>query len=302
MDDPKVHLLFDKIGPRGRALASALLIFAGFVLQLGTKNILAGMPFIVACVVLNATRGVAVTKVTPEKLVWEEVTGQKIAEVLEHCRGIKKFRSGNVGCCLGAVFFAGFFGLVLCPLVEWGALPLPLTATVVNAFVLFGGLVLSGRRSAWMPRGLDTKAQIVRAVMESPLVKKDPALAVIPYLEIGRAGDATFPNDARVMVKLKDAPDEFIGLQGQVSINTVKTHDYPYFYVVLLARPGFRLFDRYRGAQIDPGGLTVEEKNAGEVDVIVLRQTTTKTSGYHTDGPMQEYILAQAIKIARALL
>lgn len=302
MDDPKVYLLFDKIGLRGRALASVLLIFAGFAFQLGTKNILAGMPFIVACAILNATRGVSVKKVTPEKTAWEEVTGSKIAEVLEHCGRVKKFNSGNLGCCLGLVILAGFFVLVFSPLVEWGSLPFALTATAVDALVLFGGLILSGRKSAWMPHGLEAKARIVQAVMASPLVKKDPALAAAPYLEIGRVGDATFPNDARVLIRFKDAPDEFIGLQGQISINTVRSRAYPYFYIVLLARPAFHLFERYNSAPPDPGGLTVEEKKTEEVDVLVLRQTTTKTSGYHTDEPMQEHILAQAIKIARAVL
>lgn len=302
MDDPKVHLLFDKIGPRARALASALLIFAGFAFQLGTKNILAGMPFIVACAVLNATRGVSVKKVTPEKMAWEEVTGPKIAEVLEHCGRVKKFSSSNLGCCLGLVILAGFFVLVFSPLVEWGSLPFALTATAVNAFILFGGLILSGRKSAWVPRGLEAKARIVQAVMASPLVKKDAELAAAPYLEIGRVGDATFPNDARVMIRFKGAPDEFIGLQGQISINTVRSRDYPYFYIVLLARPAFHLFERFKAVQPDPGGLTVEEKKTEEVDVLVLRQTTTKTSGYHTDEKMQEYILKEGIKTAKCLL
>ena len=152
MDEPKSYLILDKIGPRLRAFTSLLLIFAGFVLQIGTKNILVGMPFMIACVLLNAIRGVSVKKVTPDTLAWEAVTMKKNDEVVEHCRSVRQFRSGRAGCCLGMVVIAIFAVVFVSPLIEWSAFPFPVMATVVNAFLLTAGLVLGGRRSAWMPR------------------------------------------------------------------------------------------------------------------------------------------------------
>lgn len=302
MDDPKVYLILDRIDPRLRAVVSAVLIFTGFVFQLSSKNILAGIPFIILCVLLNMIKSISIKKIAAEKLVWKEVTEQKIGDVMEHCRRIKKFRSGNLGCFVGLIIGLVFFGIFLFPIIEDMSLPFPLVATGANAFILFAGLILGGRKSAWMPRALDTKIQIVRGIMESPLIKDDPDLSAIPYLEIGQAKQGTFPNDARVLIKLRDAPDEFIGLQGQISINTVKSRDYPYFYVVLLARPGFQLFEKFKSLKVVLNNITVEKKKTSEVDVIVLRQSTTKTSGYHTDEKMQDYILLNSVKAAKALI
>ena len=294
--------MLDRIDPRLRAIVSAVLIFTGFAFQLSTKNILAGIPFIILCVLLNMIKSISIKRVRPEKLKWEEVTEQKIGEVMEHCRRVKRFRSGNLGCFVGLIIALVFFGVFLFPVIEDISLPFPLVATVANAFILFAGLILGGRKSAWMPRALDTKIQIVRGIMESPLVKGDPDLSTIPYLEIGQTRQGTFPNDARVLIKLRDAPNEFIGLQGQISINAVKSRDYPYFYVVLIAHPGFKLFEKFKSLKVVLNNVTVEKRKTSEVDVIVLRQTTTKTSGYHTDQKVQDYILVKSIKAAKALI
>ncbi len=302
MGDPRVYLILDKISPRLRAVVSALLIAAGFLIQLNTHNILAGIPFIIFCALLNIVKSVSIRKAVPEKTEWQEVTAQKIDEVIEHCRKIKKFRSGNFGCLIAFVIFLVFFGGFLFPVIQELSVPFPLLATIVNAFVLFIGLGLSGRKSAWMPRALDTKVDIIKGIIELPLVKNDPGIRAIPYLEIGRAGQGNFPNDTRILIKFIDAPDDFIGLQGQISINTVKSREYPYVYVVLIARPDFGLLGKFRSLKIVLKNMTVEEKKTAEVDVIVLRQTTTKTSGYHTDQKMQEYILTSGIKAAKKLL
>ena len=153
-----------------------------------------------------------------------------------------------------------------------------------------------------MPYALDIKVEIVKRVIESPVVKNDPSLQAIPYLEIGETGQGSFPNDTRVLIKFKEASEEFIGLQGQISINSVKARKYPYFYIVFLARPGFKLFEKYGPLKTSLTNITAEQKKTKEVDVIVLRQHTTKTTGYHTDQETQDYILLNGIKIAKGLI
>lgn len=304
MGDPKVYLMFDKISPRLRTLVSAILIAAGFLIQVSTSNILAGLPFVVFCALLNFVKSVSIKKTVSEKNEWQEVTTKKIDEVVEHCRKVKKFRSGNLGCLIGFVIALVFLGGFLFPVIQEISIPFPLVATIVNAVVLLIGFALSGRKSAWIPRALDEKTRIVKRIIESPVVKGDSSIKAIPYLEIGHArqGQGTFPNDARILIKFIDAPDEFIGVQGQISINTVKSREYPYFYVVLIARQEFRLSKKFRALKIVLDNITIEEKKTAEVDVVVLRQTTTKTSGYHTDQKMQEYILSNSIKVAKRLL
>ena len=294
--------MLDKINPRLRVVVSVVLIVAGFMIQISTRNILSGMPFIILCAFLNIVKGISIKRVATDKTEWQEVTPQKIDEVIEHCSKIKKFRSGNLGCLIGFVIFLVFIGGFLFPVIQEISIPFPLVATAVNAVLLFIGVGLSGRKTAWMPRALDTKVHVVKGIIDSKLVKSDPSIQAIPYLEIGHAPQGSFPNDTRVLIRFRDAPDDFIGAQGQISINAVKSRDYPYFYVVLVARPVFGLFKKFRSLKVALDNVTIEEKKTKEVDVIVIRQTTTKTSGYHTDGKMQDYILANSIRAAKKLL
>jgi len=301
VDDYKIYWILDKINPRVRTTVSVILIATGFVLQWSTRNILAGMPFIIMCVLLNFVKSVTVKKVVAKDFQWREVTPDRIEEVLARCRAVKKFRSKNLGCFVVLLFLLFFAAGFVFPLLKEIALPFTIIATIVNAVILFSGLIISGRKSAWIPPGLDIKAEIVKQIIESPLIKNDPGLAVAPYLEVGRTEKGSFPNEARVLVRFVNAPDTFIGLQGQISINTVKSKMYPYLYAVLVARPEFGLFDKYKSSKVSLDRITIETKETDEVDVIVIRQTTTKTSGYHTNREMQDYILEASIKIAKSL-
>jgi len=300
VEERRVYLIFDKITPQLRGALSVLLICTGFLFQISSKNILTGLPFIIACLVLNLMKGISIKKIRPGRLNWQEVTPAKIDQVLVQCKRIKKFRSKDLGCFVAFfvfIIFAFSFGMPF--LREIASVPFPLVATIINAIILFIGLALSGRKSAWMPHALDIKTKIVKRMLDSPIIKNDPSLQAVPYLEVGKTKEGSFPNDTRILIKFKDAPSEFIGLQGQISINTVKSRNYPYFYVVLIAKHAFNLLEKFGQHSVDK--LVIERKKTEEVDVIVLRQRTTKTSGYHTNKAIQDYILVNGIKLAKGL-
>lgn len=301
MTEHKTYLIFNKISTRLRTFMSVLLIGVGFLFQITTRNILAGLPFIIACLIFNLLKGISIKRVSAKKLIWQEVTPKKIDRVLQQCQRIKKFRSKNASCLIGVLvlfIFGICFGMPFLSLLV--NLSFGFLATLVNAIILFGGLALSGRKSAWMPQALDIKAGIVKRMLSQALIKDDPNIQAIPYLEIGETKEGSFPNDTRLLVRFKDAPKDFIGLQGQISINSVKGRPYPYFYVVLIAKHSFNLLKKFGKQSFDK--LVVERKKTGEVDVIVIRQRTTKTSGYHTNVKVQDYTLETGLKVAKSLL
>lgn len=301
VEDHKVYLFFDKISPQLRSFVSFLLIVTGFLFQLSSKNILTGLPFIIGCLILNLMKGVSVKKIRPSNVTWQQVTPGKIDEVSVQCKKIKKFRSRGAGAVVAVFIFVVIglsFGMQLLEAVS--SIPLPLGAAMINAIILFSGLALTGRKSAWMPYALDIKIETVKRLINSAVIKEDPALQVVPYLEIGETKGGTVPMDTRLLVKFKNAPPAFIGLQGQVSINTVKSRKYPYFYVVLLAKPEFHLFEKFKDPLLDK--LVIEHKETEEVDVIVVRQRTTKTSGFHTNEQIQDYILLNGIQLAKDII
>lgn len=298
MEAPKTYLVLDTISPRLRNILSFLLILTGFLFQISARNILIGLPFIIACLVFNTIKSISIKKESASELTWQEVTPAKIDQVLSQCQKIKKFKSIGPGCFIGLIFGAIFSFIFFVPWFK--SIPFPLAVTIIDSIILFSGLFLSGNKSAWMPGNLNIKTEIVKRALNSPIIKKDPALKAIPYLEIGKTKAGSFPNDARILIKLIDAPEEFIGVQGQISINTVKSTNYPYFYTVIIAKPEFNLLKKFG----DPGlkNITIESKKTSEVDVIVIRQTTTKTSGYHTNDSVQDYILTNSINLAKSVL
>jgi len=134
-----------------------------------------------------------------------------------------------------------------------------------------------------------------RRLMRLPdlMLKGDTLRKVLAELRPERQGDRVevlmllkgdehpLPDDVKVKLMPDDAPDGFLGLYGQVVINRVQGTPFPYFYVVLVAKPGVGLkplADNYQPR----AGIVTEFKEEEGVEILVLRQKTTKKSGYHT--------------------
>jgi len=291
------YIIFDKITPALRMAFSFILIAAGYLLQLSTRNVLTGLPFVITCMIMNLIKSVKIRAEQAEELKWQEVTAAKIDQVVEHCRRIKKFQSANLGCVVGFLIALVWFSIMLLPALR---LPVRLSALLLDGIILIAGLALSGRKSAWLPTGLNVKTAIVQRILASPLAK-DPEAQIMPFLEVGQTkAGGTFPNDARLMVRFRNAPEDFIGLQFQISINNVKSTQYPYLYAVLLAKPGFKLSEKFKDPKLN--NLIMENEEADEVDVIVIRQFTTQTSGYHTNTATQDYIVSGCIQAVKGML
>jgi len=301
------YLIFDQISPRLRNILTVLLIFIGYLFQITSRNILAGLPFIFFCVILNLIKNFSLKRIHPLKIEWKEVTPERIEQVYKHCQRLKKIQGGNWGCVIFfiAIFFIIFFVL---PLLEFlgrafiknSEGSFPIIALIIDSLIIFSGIMFSGRSSVWIPNNLDVKMPIIKRVLDHPEFIKDPAIKIIPYLEIGETKEGSFPNDTRILIRFKDAPEDFIGLQFQISINDVQGRKYPYCYSVIIAKKSFNLFQKFKPVSLQR--LTIERETSEDVDVMIIRQTTTKNSGYHTNESTQDYILANSINIAKSLI
>ena len=109
----------------------------------------------------------------------------------------------------------------------------------------------------------------------------------------------TIPDDLKFRVDIKDRDKDFLGLYGQVVLNEVQGKSYPYFYVVLVARRGYGL--EATGKGVFRPGVTTEFKVQDQVEVFVIRQKTTKTSGYHTKPGDALLILGDGLGLAERL-
>jgi hypothetical protein len=116
-----------------------------------------------------------------------------------------------------------------------------------------------------------------------------------------RDQEGEVPVDVKAIVAFRSAPPSFLGVQTQVSINEVQGHSYPYFYCVLVARDDFGGLRQNR-LESTPSNVILESKREKDVDILVIRQYTTQTSGYHTKDRMIDVIFIYAIDQARRLI
>ena len=175
---------------------------------------------------------------------------------------------------------------------------------VADAAVLILPHWITGTRRGWRPAVLRQELNALETALSVIDRKKEPPCQVQPMFEMVGKGDNQTPIGARVFVRFPEAPEDFLGIQFQVAINNVQGTKYPYLYAVLVAKKSFGLLgepltevrDLLKKSKQkatgflgllgldDTGSLTVERSSEAEVDVIVVRQRTTKKSGYHTDA------------------
>jgi len=80
----------------------------------------------------------------------------------------------------------------------------------------------------------------------------------------------------------------------------VQGASYPYFYCVLAAKPGFDL-SRFKDKIILVPKIICEYQEDSKAEVLVIRQYTTRKSGYHTKDRQCAEILRLALEGGRLI-
>jgi hypothetical protein len=177
------------------------------------------------------------------------------------------------------------------------------TYWAVDCLILLAPHWVTGVKQYLKQDRLIIKINLLEKVMEELARPSD--IQVLPMLATqATREERRFPTDARLMLRLIGAPAEFLGIQVQIAINSVQGTDYPYMYCVLLARSEAGLFAGWRGIvkempDFRKSILANEPSNEEGIDVMVIRQKTTRTSGYHTKPSQALFIVKFAVKAAR---
>jgi hypothetical protein len=241
---------------------------------------------------------------------WEKTTRDRFQKTRQIEQQVKRWDESftDLTCVSGAVGLAlvlmasGVIWIVIWtqPMLRFWA-----PVWVADAAVLLLPHWITGTRRGWRPIALRQQIDALETALKVLEKYESPPCQIQPMFEMVGEKKQRVPRAARVFVRFPDGPDEFLGIQFQVALNNVQGTNYPYLYAVIVARPEFGLLtdylpkvqatlesrqartatgwlDRLRAKR--PGKLTVESNRESEVDVIVIRQTTTKNSGYHTDG------------------
>ncbi|WP_045222524.1 hypothetical protein [Desulfonatronum thioautotrophicum] len=291
----------------GRRLAlSFALIIAGLVIQALTGSFVTGVLPLLAGSVLLCVQGyhnrVESGRFSPDS-DWESVDIQRLHELQELDRKMLRWNRSamDVTNTLGLITL----GVIAAPTayaivhyLEYGFAPFPpeVRLLLFNALILLGPHWITGTRRILRLPKMMVKVEALEAIISSARQEiNEDQVTVMMLLR----GEAKIPEDVKLRIQIPDAPETFLGMYVQVVTNDVKGTSYPYAYVVLVARPGFGLETSTRDITL-PMGVIKEFKVENNVEVLVIRQHTTKTSGYHTKATDAARIFSAGLAMAKS--
>jgi hypothetical protein len=172
----------------------------------------------------------------------------------------------------------------------------------MDGLALLGLNWFNGMRSIHRKPDLVLKAEHVDKVLRTLPSKTYKRGEFMAQMLLKGEGEKQVPEDFKLLVEFKESPPGFYGVQGQVVVNRVQGAGYPYFYSCIVARDELKLLDVLKRKQSLPKGVILEQQRKDGVQVIVIRQYTTSTSGYHTNVGTSASILITAIEIAELFL
>jgi hypothetical protein len=306
-----VRFHFAKNLPYNARIGLALsLMVAGFAVQLYFMKVLYGAPllFIGICLVLVKGYDSRLRiKGFTQDLNWKTVEIEKIREIDALRKKNKKWDRD----ALDISNWLGFLNLILVGSAALvGAFFLGQLANdwqvtailAIDVAIIMIPLWFSGMKFILKQPNLAIKVRMILWLHEVFQDLKKEGEEFRPALMLSRGpDDKTIPNDARFSVMFPDSPEGFYGLQAQINLNVVQGTSFPYFYCVLAAKRGFGL-SRYREKIKLEKNILCEYQEDRRAEVLVIRQYTTKKSGYHTKDRQCTAILEIALEGARTIL
>lgn len=289
---------------RRRLLLAGVLILAGLGIQVATLAAFLGAVPVLLGNLLLLIKGVSNLDTKGLQFIpgdWEPIDENAVDEIIVRDRAMTRWDTNpwEVTNALGFLVLAIVVGASVFLYLNGKDTESPfLSILAVDAMVLFIPHWLTGTRSIHREQRFVQKAKLIREIVSS----RASMLAdlELKYLAQFAASEIKLPKDLKIKIMPREAPSHFLGLYGQVSLNSVQGTDYPYFYVVLVARKGNGMRELANGFVM--AGLAGELAAPKDVEVLVIRQTTTKTSGYHTKPHVAAQILSVGIRQMREFL
>ncbi len=297
-----VFQLWKSLAYHKRIGLSFLLILAGFVIQYTMLSFFAGAVPILLGNLLLIVKGydnrVNTGKFEPSA-AWEKVDKSKFFEVERLHRDMKRWDRSVLDISNGLGFFSMLVVLALIGIVFFrGAMKFDDTLTILSydAALLLLPHWITGIRSTLTKPNLMLKISGFKTLLKET---NRPWLAGydVDYYMLLAGEESKIPDDVKIRINIKNQHKDFLGLYGQIVTNEVNGTAFPYFYMVLVAKKGFGLAEVFQ-TYMPPKKITKEFKVEDDVEVLVIRQTTSKTSGYHTKNKKMISILKSGITLA----
>ncbi len=286
-----------------------VLLIVGFTLQTIFLNPEVGLPFLVLGMVLVFVKGYdsrARLKTFDLDPNWKTVSIEKIQEIERLRLRNRKWDSDalDISNALGVFGLLLFSGMAIGLSIILGHLAKDsriLLILLTDTVILVVPVWFSGMKFILKQPNLAIRVKIILKLFKvfQDLEKGE---TFKPALMLSKdENEKAIPVDARFSIQFPHSPDDFYGLQAQINLNVVQGTSYPYFYCVLAAKPGFQLAS-YRDKIDCPKSVICETQKDAHAEVLVIRQKTTRKSGYHTKETRCEEILVAALEGGRKIV
>jgi hypothetical protein len=337
----EIHFYIAKSLPYFVRLPVAFLLLAcGLAMQLAAPQLFdgaqvigigAGIILVLAGVLMLLTKGFDnKTKVQTATLNWRPAGRAEVERILAINEKQKAWdqdfvditcgrgKLGVLVIALGVLAAAGAAWLYL----PHSAHPM-LKLLAINAAVMVLPFWITGTRSFLKHDQLIIKVKMLLELEQlfNRIRREDEEFQYQLQSAKARDGSGEVPCDVKGVIHFHDGPPEFLGVQMQISINSVQGADYPYFYCVLVSKSAFGDLEVQRPPAperkgcitVTKGGavpttadgipeLVVSQEHEEEVNIVVIRQKTTKQSGYHTNQKAANGIFRYVLDQARHVL
>jgi hypothetical protein len=302
--------VFKSLSYNARMLLYLILIAIGFLFQILTLKVWPGAIFLVCATILNLVRGYDSRvrfKGFHTDSDWTQVDMDSIRKIEELDNKMTKWDRDilDISNASGSFMFVLMvFGLLFVYLF-FGRNPAYSTAVTIficDIVILVLPIWFNGIRRILKQGNLSVKVNIISNVEKSfQKIKKDGE-NFKPALLLSRDNNGnSIPRDVKFNITFDNAPADFYGVQGQVSINLVQGSSYPYFYCVIVAKTGFGLGE-FRNKILPFKDIDMDFADDGTAEIILIKQCTRKPAGYHTKINDCNAIMETALKAARILI
>ncbi len=288
-----------------RLAISFALIFVGLAVQFGVPDYyLAGLPFIFAGVLFLLTKGFDNKPEQESRLGdWKPTTKEQVKRILDIRDKAKKWDealvdiTNGVGGC--SFVLAGLIVAAVAVGVGYHS-PILRNTVIADAAVMFLPFWFTGVKFILKNDHAVIKAELFLKVHSLFETIKDEGEEFQFQMRTAGVKDEAgeVPRDLKAIIHFHNGPADFLGLQMQIALNDVQGTSYPYYYCVLVARKELDKLNK-KNLGSPPENVVLECKSEKDVEIAVIRQYTTKTSGYHTKIADIKKIFWHALKEAR---
>lgn len=205
---------------------------------------------------------------------WRPVSMAEVDRLADTLRESKKMRGSTMGSAAIVVLISA---AALVTAAAFLFINPDVSLALADGWLFSVPALFFGRVRVFVPAELNMKMPCFQAIFSE---KAPENIIVTPYLRFDKDSDGRdVPEDIRLMIEPKRKPDDFVGVQFQVTINKGPNGSVPYLYSVFLTKGKGESYGKLKN--LNAGGYEVEAGGDGEYGTIVVRQETSG-DGYHT--------------------